>query len=77
MLSLDTRSAANADAIRYSSAFVPLIRMAILAGFTMTLVVCALAALRGDLAVGSYSVLVYMTQRLWSPLTRLGAMMHV
>ena len=32
-------SDANGEAIRYSSAFVPLIRMAILAGFTMTLVV--------------------------------------
>ncbi|MBA2610313.1 MAG: ABC transporter ATP-binding protein, partial [Actinobacteria bacterium] len=63
---------ANAAAIRYSSAFVPLIRMAILAGFTMTLVVGGRAALRGDLALGSFSVLVYMTQRLLWPLTRLG-----
>ena len=63
---------ANADAIRYSSAFVPLIRMAILAGFTMTLLVGGRAALRGSLAVGSFSVLVYMTQRLLWPLTRLG-----
>ena len=65
-------SDANADAIRYSSAFVPLIRMAILAGFTMTLVVGGRAALRGDLEIGLFSVLVYMTQRLLWPLTRLG-----
>ncbi|MEX2292233.1 MAG: ABC transporter ATP-binding protein [Acidimicrobiales bacterium] len=65
-------SDANADAIRYSSAFVPLIRMAILAGFTMTLVVGGRAALNGDLDIGLYSVLVYMTQRLLWPLTRLG-----
>jgi ATP-binding cassette subfamily B protein len=65
-------AAANAEAIRYSSAFVPLIRMAILAGFTMTLVVGGRAALRGTLAIGSFSVLVYMTQRLLWPLTRLG-----
>jgi ATP-binding cassette subfamily B protein len=65
-------AAANAEAIRYSSAFVPLIRMAILAGFTMTLVVGGRAALRGDLAPGEFSVLVYMTQRLLWPLTRLG-----
>jgi ATP-binding cassette subfamily B protein len=63
---------ANGEAIRYSSAFVPLIRMAILAGFTLTLLVGGRAALRGDLALGSYSVLVYMTQRLLWPLTRLG-----
>jgi ATP-binding cassette subfamily B protein len=65
-------AAANAEAIRYSAAFVPLIRMAILAGFTMTLVVGGRMALRGDLAVGQFSVLVYMTQRLLWPLTRLG-----
>jgi ATP-binding cassette, subfamily B, bacterial len=62
----------NGDAIRYSTAFIPLIRTAILAGFTMTLVVGGRAALRGDLEIGLYSVLVYMTQRLLWPLTRLG-----
>ncbi|HVT78583.1 MAG TPA: ABC transporter ATP-binding protein [Acidimicrobiales bacterium] len=65
-------SAANADAIRYSSAFVPLIRMAILAGFTMTLVIGGRAAIHHTLAIGAFSVLVYMTQRLLWPLTRLG-----
>ncbi|MBX3312720.1 MAG: ABC transporter ATP-binding protein [Actinobacteria bacterium] len=63
---------ANKEAIRLSSAFIPLIRMAILAGFTMTLVVGGRAALHGDLAVGLFSVLVYMTQRLLWPLTELG-----
>lgn len=62
----------NRAAIRMSSAFVPLIRMAILAGFTMTLIVGGRAALRGDLEIGLFSVLVYMTQRLLWPLTRLG-----
>jgi ATP-binding cassette subfamily B protein len=65
-------SSANAEAIRYSSAFVPLIRMAILAGFTMTLVVGGRATLNGTLEVGAFTVLVYMTQRLLWPLTRLG-----
>ncbi len=65
-------SDANADAIRYSSAFIPLIRMAILAGFTMTLMVGGQAALNGTLEIGLFSVLVYMTQRLLWPLTRLG-----
>jgi ATP-binding cassette subfamily B protein len=73
-VAVDSRaySDANAAAIRYSSAFIPLIRMAILAGFTMTLVVGGRAALEGDLELGLYSVLVYMTQRLLWPLTRLG-----
>ncbi|MCU1351551.1 MAG: transporter related protein [Acidimicrobiales bacterium] len=63
---------ANGDAIRLSTAFIPLIRTAILAGFTLTLLYGGRAALRGDLDVGLFSVLVYMTQRLLWPLTRLG-----
>ncbi len=63
---------ANAEAIRFSSAFIPLIRMAILAGFTATLLVGGWAVINDRLAVGFYSVLVFMTQRLLWPLTRLG-----
>jgi ATP-binding cassette, subfamily B, bacterial len=63
---------ANRQAIRLSSAFIPLIRMAILAAFTITLVIGGAAALNGTLEVGVFSVLVYMTQRLLWPLTRLG-----
>ena len=63
---------ANGRAIKLSSAFIPIIRMAILAAFTATLIVGGRAALRGDLNVGVFSVLVYMTQRLLWPLTRLG-----
>jgi ATP-binding cassette, subfamily B, bacterial len=63
---------ANRRAIKLSSAFIPLIRMAILAAFTVTLLVGGRAALDGSLAVGTFSVLVYMTQRLLWPLTRLG-----
>lgn len=63
---------ANRDAIRLSSAFVPLIRIAILAGFTCTLLIGGNAAIDGSLEVGAFSVLVFMTQRLLWPLTRLG-----
>jgi len=63
---------ANGRAIRLSSAFIPIIRMAILAAFTTTLLTGGRSALRGDLEVGVFSVLVYMTQRLLWPLTRLG-----
>jgi ATP-binding cassette, subfamily B, bacterial len=63
---------ANREAIRLSSAFIPLIRMAILAAFTLTLLIGGRAALDGTLEVGVFSVLVYMTQRLLWPLTRLG-----
>jgi ATP-binding cassette subfamily B protein len=63
---------ANRDAIRYSSAFIPLIRLVILAGFTCTLVVGGRMVIDGELEVGIFSVLVYMTQRLLWPLTALG-----
>jgi ATP-binding cassette subfamily B protein len=63
---------ANRDAIRLSSAFVPIIRLAILAGFTLTLILGGRATLAGTMEVGIFSVLVYMTQRLLWPLTRLG-----
>ncbi|MEQ6901021.1 ABC transporter ATP-binding protein [Nocardioides sp. YIM 152588] len=60
---------ANVAAIRSSAAFVPLVRMAILAGFTCTLLLGGWATLDGELEVGLYSVLVFMTQRLLWPLT--------
>ena len=63
---------ANRDAIRLSAAFTPLIRMAILVGFTATLLLGGWFTLEGTMAVGAYSVLVFMTQRLLWPLTRLG-----
>ena len=63
---------ANRDAIRLSSAFVPIIRLAILCGFTLTLILGGRATLDGTMEVGVFSVLVYMTQRLLWPLTRLG-----
>src|ERR1044072_5624380 len=46
--------------------------MPILAGFTVTLLWGGNAALNGNLEIGLFSVLVYMTQRLLWPLTRLG-----
>lgn len=61
----------NRNAIKISSAFNPLIRMAVLAGFLATFVIGGLMALRGELSVGSYGVLVFLTQRLLWPLTGL------
>ncbi len=62
----------NQKAIIFSSAFVPLIRMVILAGFTAILLYGGMEVVEGKLAVGTYSVLVFMTQRLLWPLTKLG-----
>jgi ATP-binding cassette subfamily B protein len=63
---------ANRRAITLSAAFSPLIRIVILAGFSVTLLLGGFLTLEGSLAVGSYSVLVFLTQRLLWPLTRLG-----
>ena len=63
---------ANQDAIRLSAAFVPLIRMAILIGFTGTLLHGGLMTLENNMAIASYSVMIFMMQRLLWPLTRLG-----
>ena len=62
----------NGRAIRLSAAFIPLIRFAILFAFLAILLVGGFKALNGDLAVGTYSVLVFITQRLLWPLTGLG-----
>jgi len=63
---------ANRDAIRLSASFVPLIRMAILFAFTANMLVGGWLALEGTLSIGAYSVIVFITQRLLWPLTRLG-----
>ncbi|MFU8803415.1 MAG: ABC transporter ATP-binding protein [Bradymonadaceae bacterium] len=68
----DAYRQSNKKAIALSSAFSPLIRMAIVVGFAATLVYGGHLVLEGALAVGTYSVLVFLTQRLLWPLTRLG-----
>ncbi|TAF54002.1 MAG: ABC transporter ATP-binding protein, partial [Oscillatoriales cyanobacterium] len=62
----------NQRAITLSAAFVPLIRLVIFAGFIATLIVGGLEVEAGSLAVGSYGTMVFLTQRLLWPLTRLG-----
>ena len=62
----------NARAIRLSAAFIPLIRFAILFAFLAILLIGGFKAVAGELEVGTYSVLVFITQRLLWPLTTLG-----
>ncbi len=66
--------ARNAEAIRFSAAITPVIRCAILLGFVCTLLYGGWLTLQGELGVGSYSALVYLTQRLLWPMTRLADM---
>jgi len=62
---------ANRRAIAISSAFIPVIRMAILAGFMATLLLGGWLTLKGELNVGAFGILVFLTQRLLWPLTDL------
>lgn len=62
----------NAQAIRLSAAFIPLIRFAILFAFLAILLIGGFKALAGELPVATYSVLVFITQRLLWPLTAIG-----
>jgi len=59
----------NLKAIVMSSAFVPVVRMGVLSGFLGTMVIGSKMALTGDLDVGSFSVLVFLTQRFLWPFT--------
>ena len=63
---------ANRDAIKLSSAFVPVVRMGVLSGFLGTMVLGGFMAFSGAIAVGSFSVLLFLTQRFLWPFTRLG-----
>ncbi len=62
----------NRDAIRFSSAFSPLIRMIIVLGFTAMLIFGGFQTIDGTLEVAAYSAMIFLTQRLLWPLTRMG-----
>lgn len=70
LVAKDSRSyvEANRKAITVSSRFNPLIRMGVLTGFLATFVVGGILTLRGEMNVGSYGVLVFLTQRLLWPM---------
>lgn len=62
----------NQQAIKYSSAFSPMIRMIIVVGFTLMLIFGGIRTINGLLEVAAYSAMIFLTQRLLWPLTRLG-----
>ncbi len=63
---------ANKNAITYSAAFVPLIRMIIVVGFTLILVFGGIRTMNGNFEIAAYSAMIFLTQRLLWPLTGLG-----
>ena len=78
---LEAESAAYAEhnrrAIVLSALFSPLIRIVIMAGFMVTLLYGGWITLQGSLAVGAFSLLVFLTQRLLWPFTRVGAVLDL
>ena len=62
----------NREAIRFSSAFSPLIRMIIVIGFTAMLIFGGFQTMNGNLEIAAYSAMIFLTQRLLWPLTRMG-----
>ncbi|RUT07379.1 ABC transporter ATP-binding protein [Dulcicalothrix desertica PCC 7102] len=68
----DAYRKSNAKAIALSAAFIPVIRMLVLAGFTALLFMGGVAAYQGRISIGNYSVLLVLVQRLLWPLVSLG-----
>lgn len=62
---------ANKKAIILSSAIIPVIRMSIMLGFLISLIYGGILTLNGTIAVASYSILIFLSQRLLWPLTYL------
>ena len=67
----------NRRAIVLSAAFSPLIRVVIMAGFLVTLLYGGWLTLEGKLAIGAFGLLVFLTQRLLWPFTRVGAILDL
>ncbi|HLX55369.1 MAG TPA: ABC transporter ATP-binding protein [Aquella sp.] len=64
-------SQANKHAIVMSAAVTPVIRMAVMLGFLSALIYGGLLTLNGQIQVASYSILIFLSQRLLWPLTYL------
>ncbi|MEC4818667.1 MAG: ABC transporter ATP-binding protein [Scytonema sp. PMC 1069.18] len=62
----------NTKAIKLSAAFIPVIRMLVLVGFTALLFWGGMATYAGQISIGNYSVLLILVQRLLWPLVSLG-----
>ncbi|HSM84282.1 MAG TPA: ABC transporter ATP-binding protein, partial [Nodosilinea sp.] len=71
----DAYRQSNRRAIALSAAFIPLIRIVILVGFTLMLFLGGLAVADGTLSAGTYGFMVFIIQRLLWPFTQLSEIM--
>lgn len=59
----------NREATKISATYIPIVRMAVMVGFIMSLVVGGIYALRGIIPINWYAALVFLTQRFLWPFT--------
>ncbi|MEO1070465.1 MAG: ABC transporter ATP-binding protein, partial [Cyanobacteria bacterium J06638_6] len=71
----DAYRLSNRRAIALSAAFIPLIRIIILVGFTAMLFLGGMAVANGTLSAGTYGFMVFIVQRLLWPFTQLSEIM--
>jgi len=62
---------ANHNASRVNALYIPIVRMAVMAGFIMALIVGGIYALQGIIPINWYAALVFLTQRFLWPFTSL------
>lgn len=62
---------ANKNAIILSAAITPVIRMAVMSGFLVSLIYGGILTIHGQISIASYSILIFLSQRLLWPLTYL------
>lgn len=67
----DLYQEANHNASRINALYIPIVRMAIMAGFIMSLIVGGIYALQGIIPINWYAALVFLTQRFLWPFTSL------
>ncbi|MBS1986916.1 ABC transporter ATP-binding protein [Candidatus Dependentiae bacterium] len=67
----DLYQEANHNASRVNALYIPIVRMAIMAGFIMSLIVGGIYALQGIIPINWYAALVFLTQRFLWPFTSL------
>jgi len=62
---------ANHNALQINALYIPIVRMAIMVGFILSLIMGGFAALNGTMPINWYAALVFLTQRFLWPFTSL------
>jgi len=65
-------SSSNKTAVRMSGAVTPVVRMAVMFGFLTALIYGGIQTIEGIIPISSYTILIFLSQRMLWPLTYLG-----